>query len=120
MIQVEIKGGRHERGEKMLRNALIAALACAASGAVCGATEQLYSPPMLPPILLDWPAPESVPPAFRNHCGFYQGHYYYCANHCGTGYQFYYCSPASFGCCHVGAGYCGGFSGALHCAPSIF
>jgi hypothetical protein len=27
-----------------------------------------------------------------------------CSDHCGSDYQFYYCSEASFGCCRIGGG----------------
>ena len=68
-------------------------------------------------VRVDWQGPYSIPLRFRNHCSFdpWRGRYY-CANHCGLDYQFYYCSPASFGCCHPGYGYCG-WDGLLRCAP---
>jgi hypothetical protein len=68
-------------------------------------------------IRADWQDPALVPPRFRNHCGFdrFSGRPY-CANHCGHGYEFYFCSDASFGCCHVGRGYCA-WSGTLRCSP---
>jgi hypothetical protein len=61
--------------------------------------------------------PESLPPHFRNHCTFdvIRGRWS-CSNHCGLDYQFYFCSPASFGCCHPGYGYCD-WNGSLRCAP---
>jgi hypothetical protein len=67
---------------------------------------------------VDWQSPESLPPRFRNHCGtnFWAGRY--CEDHCGLGYQFYFCSGHSFGCCHVGVGYCD-WSGSLRCAPTL-
>ena len=47
------------------------------------------------------------PRLFRQHCKFdATGATQYCAAECGSGYQFYYCSEKSFGCCHVGVGYC--------------
>lgn len=70
-----------------------------------------------PLTMVDWQPPLSLPRRFRNHC-----HYdlnrggWYCANHCGPDYQVYYCSPASFGCCHPGYGYCD-WQGHLRCAP---
>ncbi len=56
-----------------------------------------------------------LPRRFQNHCGWKWGHFY-CANHCGIDYQLYYCTPSSFGCCHVGHGYCGS-GGLLRCRP---
>jgi len=65
----------------------------------------------------DWQDPEWLPRRARNHCSFDVTHgRYYCSNHCGLDYQFYFCSPASFGCCHPGFGYCG-WDGLLRCAP---
>lgn len=68
-------------------------------------------------ILVDWQYPESLPPRFRNHCSteYFTGRSY-CADHCGSDYQFFYCSEASFGCCHLGRGYCD-FHGLLRCSP---
>ena len=68
-------------------------------------------------ILVDWQPPELLPRRFRNHCAFerWSGRPY-CANHCGSGYEFYYCTPASFGCCAVGYGYCD-YRGRLRCHP---
>jgi hypothetical protein len=65
----------------------------------------------------DWQDPEMLPPRFRNHCAYdvYRRRFF-CSNHCGLDYQFYYCSPASFGCCHIGFGYCD-WSGLLRCHP---
>jgi hypothetical protein len=68
-------------------------------------------------IRIDWQVPEQLPPPFRNHCTFenFTGRPY-CSNHCGADYQFYYCSSASFGCCHLGHGYCD-WHGVLRCHP---
>jgi hypothetical protein len=65
----------------------------------------------------DWQDPATLPPRFRNHCSIdsWSGRAY-CADHCGLGYQFYYCTPASFGCCRVGYGYCD-WHGHLRCHP---
>jgi len=68
-------------------------------------------------VRVDWQDPQALPPQFRNHCGV--GGWFgrpYCADHCGPGYQFYYCTPASFGCCSVGFGYCD-HRGHLRCHP---
>ena len=65
----------------------------------------------------DWQGPLQLPPRFRNHCT-YEAFTArpYCENHCGADYQFYYCSEASFGCCHLGHGYCDWY-GHLRCHP---
>lgn len=70
-----------------------------------------------PFVAADWQGPRSLPPRFRNHCRYDPIHgRWYCANHCGPDYQFYFCSPESFGCCHPGYGYCD-WKGRLRCAP---
>ena len=65
----------------------------------------------------DWQYPEQLPRRFRNHCAIqaYSGRPY-CSNHCGFDYEFYSCSPYSFGCCRIGFGYCD-WGGLLRCAP---
>jgi len=70
-----------------------------------------------PMIRVDWQEPARLPRRFRNHCVAepWSGRTY-CENHCGRGYEFYYCSSASFGCCHVGYGYCD-WHGELRCHP---
>jgi hypothetical protein len=68
-------------------------------------------------LFVDWQGPEQLPPRFRNHCTFENfTSRPYCSDHCGVEYQFYYCSPASFGCCHLGHGYCD-WNGVLRCHP---
>ena len=79
------------------------------------AGELNYTPTGAPLVHVDWQDPTMLPPHFRNHCGFVRGRWI-CSNHCGIDYQFYYCSPASFGCCHTGYGYCD-WNGSLRCAP---
>jgi hypothetical protein len=81
---------------------------------------RLISPPdAIADIIIraDWQYPQQLPPRFRNHC---QYEYFtarpYCSDHCGSDYQFYYCSEASFGCCHLGRGYCD-WRGLLRCHP---
>ncbi len=66
---------------------------------------------------VDWQDPAMLPARFRNHCTVenWSGRSY-CADHCGRGYQFYYCSRDSFGCCAVGYGYCDD-RGHLRCHP---
>jgi hypothetical protein len=71
-------------------------------------------------VVVDWQSPQTLPRRFRNHCSYdgYGGYggRSYCSDHCGSDYQFYYCSHASFGCCRVGSGYCD-WSGFLRCHP---
>ena len=71
----------------------------------------------LPLTRVDWQDPALLPRRFRNHCtsSDWWGRPY-CENHCGRGYEFYFCSPDSFGCCHVGYGYCD-WHGQLRCHP---
>jgi hypothetical protein len=71
----------------------------------------------VPVIQVDWQAPQSLPRRFRNHCASdpFSGRPY-CSDHCGSDYQFYFCSRQSFGCCRVGFGYCD-WSGLLRCHP---
>lgn len=90
--------------------ALVAASSCALAGA------PNYSPLIRPLTNVDWQPPAALPRAFRNHCHFNAEGRFYCSNHCGLDYQFYYCTPASFGCCRPGFGYCD-WKGRLRCAP---
>jgi hypothetical protein len=69
-----------------------------------------------PLIAADWQPPQALPRTFRNHCHFDGAGRFYCSNHCGLDYQFYFCTPASFGCCRPGFGYCD-WKGHLRCAP---
>jgi hypothetical protein len=65
----------------------------------------------------DWQSPETLPRRFRNHCAYDSfSDRAYCSEHCGFDYQVYYCSHKSFGCCHVGFGYCD-WNGLLRCHP---
>jgi hypothetical protein len=68
-------------------------------------------------VRVDWQTPLQLPPRFRNHCAVdsFSGRPF-CSNHCGSDYQFYYCSSASFGCCHIGHGYCAR-NELLRCTP---
>jgi hypothetical protein len=79
------------------------------------AGELNYTPVEAPLVRVDWQDPALLPRPVRNHCGFIRGRWV-CSNHCGIDYQFYFCSPASFGCCHIGYGYCD-WNGSLRCAP---
>ncbi len=81
------------------------------------AGELNYSP--LPAALFgaDWQGPEQLPPRYRNHCSVDRlSGRVYCSDHCGADFQFYYCTPESFGCCHIGHGYCD-WNGFLRCHP---
>jgi len=80
------------------------------------AGELNYSPIRQPLVAVDWQYPQALPRAFRNHCHYDGEGRFYCSNHCGLDYQFYYCTPASFGCCRPGFGYCD-WKGHLRCAP---
>jgi hypothetical protein len=59
-----------------------------------------------------------LPRRYQSHCDYVKGHFV-CAGHCGTEYQFYYCSPSATGCCHVGLGYCDS-DGKVKCAPTWY
>jgi hypothetical protein len=68
-------------------------------------------------VRIDWQYPRQLPPRFRNHCTYeYFTARPFCSDHCGSNYQFYYCSEASFGCCHTGRGYCD-WNDLLRCHP---
>jgi hypothetical protein len=97
--------------------AAIAFLPTAASAFPSAAAVSSPAATAAPFAMMDWQPPWSVPPRFRNHCRYdpIRGRAY-CANHCGPGYQFYFCSQESFGCCHPGYGYCD-WKGHLRCAP---
>jgi hypothetical protein len=95
---------------------ILIVLTCAAAASAASAAV----PPAAPDrfiVLADWQYPGSLPERFRNHCSseFFTGRQY-CADRCGSGYQFFYCSEGSFGCCHLGRGYCD-FHGLLRCSP---
>jgi hypothetical protein len=79
-------------------------------------TQLNYLPIRQPFITVDWQHPLALPRAFRNHCHFDGRGRFFCSNHCGLDYQFYYCTPASFGCCRPGFAYCD-WKGHLRCAP---
>jgi len=92
------------------------------TGVACAHIDAAAAPGIIVPargaaILVDWPYPESLPPRFRNDCSieYFTGRPY-CSDHCGGDYQFFYCSERSFGCCHLGRGYCD-VSGVLRCTP---
>jgi hypothetical protein len=98
----------------LLRAFILTALICAmGQTAVAAAPDISAARDLL--IRADWQAPGSLPPRFRNHCTYesFAGRPY-CADHCGPDYQFYFCSPESFGCCRLGHGYCD-FTGFLRC-----
>jgi len=78
-----------------------------------GAGEPIYSP--VRGLLTYGHEPNDLPPRFRTNCSIQNGRFY-CAYRCGSGYEFFYCSAASFGCCHVADGYCD-YHGFLRCRP---
>jgi hypothetical protein len=95
----------------------VAVLACIAWTSVCSAGEPIYSPGDELLLPAGWQEPQFLPRRFRNHCRFDVTHgRYYCSDHCGANYQFHYCSRMSFGCCHIGVGYCD-WDGLLRCRP---
>jgi len=99
----------------MTKAPLLSILAILASAPAASAGEAARLAPPGDLVRIDWQVPEQLPPPFRNHCtveNFTARPY--CSNHCGADYQFYYCSPASFGCCHLGHGYCD-WNGVLRC-----
>jgi hypothetical protein len=101
----------------MLKALALAVLAAAVSAPAARAGEMNISPASGLVVRVDWQAPEQLPPRFRNHCtveNFTSRPY--CSDHCGIDYQFYFCSEASFGCCHLGHGYCD-WNGVLRCHP---
>ena len=71
----------------------------------CHAGEVFFSPRDGVWTLFDRHGAEYLPPKFQNHCALHNGRFY-CAHHCGTTYEFFYCSRISYGCCHIGDGYC--------------
>jgi len=103
-----------------MKPALFALLIFAGLSAPAGAAAMPVPVVASPPgrvILVDWQEPQLLPPRFRNHCNFenFTGRPY-CSDHCGAGYQVYYCSQVSYGCCPLGRGYCD-FDGRLRCHP---
>ncbi len=101
----------------VVKVAALTLLACVASASIGAAAEPNFLPAAGLLTRTDWQEPAQLPPRFRNHCTFenFTGRPY-CFDHCGIDYQFYYCSPASFGCCHLGHGYCD-WDGLLRCHP---
>ena len=98
------------------------ALALTLFACVTATSSGIAAAPLVPPqrtavIQVDWQWPQWLPRRFRNHCAIdtFSGRPY-CSDHCGLDYQFYLCSPASFGCCHIGSGYCD-WNGLLRCHP---
>jgi hypothetical protein len=101
----------------MTRAFALLALICLATGPAGATAAHRIPPDSRPVVLADWQYPDSLPERFRNHCSaeYFTGRPY-CADHCGSGYQFFYCSEGSFGCCHLGRGYCD-LHGILRCSP---
>jgi hypothetical protein len=100
-----------------MKTVLMIVLMCVAWASACSAGEPSYSPAYRPLIYADWQEPSDLPRRFRNHCSFdVTNARYYCSDHCGSDYHFYFCSKRSFGCCHIGSGYCD-WDGLLRCHP---
>jgi hypothetical protein len=97
--------------------AAVLALPLVLSASASPAGEMTFTPTPTLVLGFDWQTPDQLPPRFRNHCtneNFTNRPY--CSDHCGIDYQFYFCTPASFGCCRLGHGYCD-WSGVLRCHP---
>jgi len=107
----------HLFGEKRVKILLFAVLTCIVWVSTCLAGERSYSPANGLLIRVGWQESWFLPRRFRNHCSFdVTRARYYCSNHCGSDYEFYYCSKKSFGCCRTGVGYCD-LDGLLRCHP---
>ncbi len=102
----------------MTKTLALALLTCVASAQICAAAVFETLSARSPVMRVDWQYPQSLPTRFRNHCSseYFTGRQY-CSNHCGSDYQFFYCSEDSFGCCHLGRGYCD-INGVLRCSPN--
>jgi hypothetical protein len=101
-----------------MTNAIVSALLTAVAWTQIGVAAAADGvPPRASAVLVDWQYPDSLPPRFRNHCSteYFTGRPY-CADRCGSDYQFFYCSEGAFGCCHLGRGYCD-IHGLLRCSP---
>ncbi len=101
----------------MMKALVSAVLAYVAWAQICAAAASEILPVRGSTVLVDWQYPEVLPPRFRNHCSteYFTGRPY-CADRCGSDYQFFYCSEGAFGCCHLGRGYCD-IHGMLRCSP---
>jgi hypothetical protein len=102
----------------VIRCLLLAILGFLAWPFPSNAGEGSYGPDNLQMTRIDWQGLEALPPQARNHCSVDFWNTPYCSDHCGKGYQFYFCSGHSSGCCHVGVGYCD-WNGSLRCAPTF-
>ena len=100
-----------------VRSVLLALLLASLWVSDCQAGEPGSATTIQPLVYFDPGEPAFLPRRFRNHCGFDVTYgRYYCSDRCGSDYQFYYCSRWSFGCCHIGVGYCD-VAGLLRCRP---
>jgi hypothetical protein len=96
---------------------LLVMLGCIAWAFAAHAGAPGYVQATRPLIYFDPGDPAFLPRRFRNHCRFdVTFGRFYCSDHCGSDYQIYYCSRGSFGCCHIGVGYCDSY-GLLRCRP---
>jgi hypothetical protein len=93
----------------------IVLLACLASSSASSADEAIGRGTAGSLVFAGWHQSSRYAHRLPNHCSYDPTHgYYYCSNHCGADYEFYFCSPRSFGCCHIGVGYCD-YLGYLRC-----
>jgi hypothetical protein len=90
-----------------MKSLLVAFVAFIASASACAAGGETDLPAATPLLKADWQYPRQLPRRFRDHCAVdRRSGRAYCSDHCGSDYQFYYCSSHSFGCCAIGFGYC--------------
>jgi hypothetical protein len=103
--------------ENMMKAFTLALLIFTAGVQVGAAASPVVAPDRGLVVRVDWQEPQFLPRRFRNHCSIenFTGRPF-CADHCGSDSQFFYCSEGSFGCCHLGRGYCD-FDGLLRCSP---
>jgi hypothetical protein len=98
---------------------LLLVMTGAAAAADARVAERAYTPiPGIEQYSYSFAVLPLLPRRFQNHCGYYQGHFV-CADRCGIDFQMYYCTNISYGCCHVGYGYCDDI-GHLRCMPALF
>ena len=93
----------------------IVLLACLVSPSASLADEAIERVPAGSLVFVGWHQVSRHVQRLPGHCSYDPTHgYYYCSNHCGADYEFHVCSPRSFGCCHIGVGYCD-YLGYLRC-----
>jgi len=108
-------------GDGMMKTLIWAAAVLVAMATTSAASDKRAEPQYSPAVVqfsYSWAAMPPLPRRHQNHCGDYNGHFI-CSDHCGAGYQVYYCPTTASGCCHIGLGYCDG-AGRLRCSPALF